>query len=71
VNPPSLRVLCDVMDLCDHAGFHSGQGRYAAATAQLQYVIVCDQCGQELRVLESVEYRPDPLLDASQEARAA
>lgn len=71
MNPPPLRVLCEFMDPCDHAGFHSGQGRYAAATGQLQYVIVCDQCGQELRVLESVDYRPDPLLDASQEARAA
>jgi hypothetical protein len=59
------------MDLCDHAGFHSGQGRYAAATEQLQYVIVCDDCGSEVRVLESVEYRPDPQLDAIQAARAA
>jgi hypothetical protein len=59
------------MDPCDHAGFHSGQGRYAAATEQLQYVIVCDDCGSEVRVLESVDYRPDPRLDASQEARAA
>ena len=59
------------MDPCDHAGFHSGQGRYTAASGQLQYVIVCDDCGEEVRVLESVDYRPDPRLDASLQARAA
>jgi hypothetical protein len=59
------------MDPCDHAGFHSGKGRYAAATEELQYVMVCDECGTELRVLESVEYRPEPQLDATPQARAA
>jgi hypothetical protein len=59
------------MDPCDHAGFQSGQGRYAAATEQLQYVMVCDECGRELRVLESVDYRPEPQLGATPEARAA
>jgi hypothetical protein len=59
------------MDPCNHAGFHSGQGRYTAATGQLEYVIVCDDCGSELRVLEAVDYRPEPQLDASLPARAA
>ncbi|MGZ8513022.1 MAG: hypothetical protein ACXWWL_06250 [Candidatus Limnocylindria bacterium] len=50
------------MNVCDHAGFHSGQGRYTAETAQLRYVLVCEDCDSELRVLESVEYRPEPRL---------
>ena len=52
------------MNVCDHAGFHSGQGRYMADTAQLRYVIVC-----ELRVLESVDYRPEPQLEPATPAR--
>jgi hypothetical protein len=52
------------MNTCEHAGFHSGQGRYTAATAELRYVIVCEACGSELRLLESVDYVPDPRLDA-------
>ena len=50
------------MNACDHAGFHSGQGRYTADSAELCYVMVCDDCGSELRILESVEYRPEPQL---------
>jgi hypothetical protein len=57
------------MSVCDHAGFHSGQGRYMPDTAQLRYVIVCDDCESELRVLESVEYRPDPELEPATPAR--
>jgi hypothetical protein len=51
------------MNACDHTGFHSGQGRYTADTADLRYVMVCDDCGSELRILESVEYRPEPQLE--------
>lgn len=51
------------MDACDHSGFHTGQGRYTADTAQLHYVMVCEGCGSELRLIESVDYRPDPRLD--------
>ena len=52
------------MHACEHAGYHSGQGRYAPDAAQLHYVIVCDACGSELRLLESVDYRPEPRLEA-------
>jgi hypothetical protein len=57
------------MSTCDHAGFHSGQGRYTADSAQLRYVIVCDHCDSELRVLESVEYRPESQLEPATPAR--
>jgi len=51
------------MDACDHAGYHSGQSRYAAATEQLRYVVVCEACGDEVRLVESVASRPDPRLE--------
>lgn len=57
------------MNVCDHAGFHSGQGRYTPETAQLRYVLVCDECDSELRVLESVDYRPEPQLEPATPAR--
>jgi hypothetical protein len=52
------------MDPCDHAEFHSAQTRYAADVARLRYVVVCDSCGAEVRELHSIEYRPEPKLDA-------
>jgi hypothetical protein len=57
------------MSVCDHAGFHSGQGRYTPETAQLRYVLVCDDCDSELCVLESVDYRPEPQLEPATPAR--
>lgn len=51
------------MIACDHAGFHSAEGRYTAETAELRYVMVCEQCGSELRLLEAVDYRPEPRLE--------
>ncbi len=51
------------MDACNHAGYHSGQSRYTHATAELRYVVVCEACGDEVRLVESVAYRPDPRLE--------
>jgi hypothetical protein len=53
------------MDPCDHAEFHSGQTRYAPEDARLRYVVVCDRCGAELRLLHATDYRPEPRLDAA------
>ena len=44
---------------CTHDGFHSGQGRYIQATGRLRYVVICDDCGTELREVTELEYRPD------------
>jgi hypothetical protein len=44
---------------CTHDGFHSGQGRYIQATGRLRYVVICDDCGAELREVTELEYRPD------------
>jgi hypothetical protein len=45
--------------ICTHDGFHSGQGRYIQATGRLRYVVICDDCGAELREVTELEYRPD------------
>jgi hypothetical protein len=44
---------------CTHDGFHSGQGRYIRATGRLRYVVICDDCGSELREVTELEYQPD------------
>jgi hypothetical protein len=46
------------MEPCDHAGFHTGQGRYDHAAQRLRYVVVCDACESEVREIESTAYRP-------------
>jgi len=43
---------------CTHEGFHSGQGRYNRDAESLRYVIVCDDCEQELGEVGSEAYRP-------------
>jgi hypothetical protein len=44
---------------CDHEGFHSGQARYRRDTAQLRYVVVCDACLAEIRLVDVIDYRPE------------
>ena len=46
------------MHECDHAGFHSGAGRYDAATETLRYVVVCEACEAELREVLVQPYAP-------------
>jgi hypothetical protein len=43
---------------CTHEGFHSGLGRYSPDTSVLRYVVVCDECQQEMREVAVHEYRP-------------
>jgi hypothetical protein len=43
---------------CTHDGFHSGQGRYIQATGRLRYVVICDDCGTELREVTELDYQP-------------
>ena len=46
------------MPSCDHAGFHSGQGRYDAKAGVLRYVVVCDACDAEVREVDVQSYAP-------------
>lgn len=60
------------MKRCKHDGFHSGQGRYSPVSGELRYVMVCDECQQELAEIQTEQYRPsydpngnDAFLDAA------
>ena len=44
--------------MCDHQGFHSGEGRYDASSRTLRYVVVCDACRAELREVSVETYAP-------------
>ncbi|HEX6020666.1 MAG TPA: hypothetical protein VFZ00_01640 [Solirubrobacter sp.] len=44
--------------MCDHHGFHSGEGRYDATSHTLRYVVVCDACHAELREVSVERYEP-------------
>jgi hypothetical protein len=50
---------------CSHEGFHSGEGRYEAATRTLRYVLVCDECHAEIRELLVQSYVPDYRADGN------
>ena len=43
---------------CAHDGFHTGQGRYDATTGRLRYVLVCEECEQEIVEVHVEPYRP-------------
>jgi hypothetical protein len=44
--------------MCDHQGFHSGEGRYDTASRVLRYVVVCDACRAEVREVSVESYAP-------------
>ena len=44
--------------MCDHQGFHSGEGRYDATSGRLRYVVICDTCHAELREVSNEMYAP-------------
>ena len=47
-----------IAQMCDHQGFHSGEGRYDAKSHTLRYVVVCDACRAELREVSAETYAP-------------
>ena len=50
-------------DLCQHAGYYSGLGVYARDSKTLRYVLICDDCGEEMKEIHTQEYAPDPILE--------
>jgi hypothetical protein len=50
---------------CTHAGYHSGLGLYSHEHGQIRYVLVCDDCGVEVREVFSEDYAPNPLLEVA------
>jgi hypothetical protein len=47
---------------CDHDGYFSGQGKYSREAEELRYVLICDECGEEIRQISSERYVPNPAL---------
>jgi hypothetical protein len=48
-------------DCCPHAGYYSGSGFYSKDSRTLRYVLVCDDCGEEMKQIAALEYAPDPV----------
>jgi hypothetical protein len=48
-------------DCCEHAGYYSGRGFYSRDSQMLRYVLVCDDCGEEMKQIAALEYAPDPV----------
>ena len=49
-------------DCCQHAGYYSGRGIYSKDSRMLRYVLVCDDCGEEMKEISALEYMPRPVL---------
>jgi hypothetical protein len=50
-------------DRCTHSGYYSGVGLYSKDAGMLRYVLVCDDCGEEIKEIHAQEYAPKPVLD--------
>ena len=46
---------------CLHTGYYSGTGIYSKDSRTLRYVLVCDDCGEEIKQIAALEYAPDPV----------
>jgi hypothetical protein len=44
---------------CDHSGFHSGIGKISQERSSIRFLLVCDDCGTEVRDVEVERYSPD------------
>ena len=49
-------------DGCQHSGYYSGVGLYSKSSRTLRYVLVCDDCGEEMKELSALDYAPTPVL---------
>jgi hypothetical protein len=52
-------------DGCPHSGFYSGIGLYSQELKTLRYVLVCDECGEEMKEILSTDYAPEPVFDVA------
>jgi hypothetical protein len=55
--------------MCRHIGYHTPTSRYDRTAQMLRFVEVCDECGKEVRVLDSLPYRPSYQSSSSSAAR--
>jgi hypothetical protein len=47
-------------EACAHSGYYSGVGFYSREARMLRYVLVCDDCGEEMKEISALEYAPRP-----------
>ena len=47
---------------CRHDGYYSGVGVYVHDSQTLRYLLVCDDCGEEMKEISSLDYVPSPVL---------
>jgi hypothetical protein len=52
-------------DGCPHSGFYSGIGIYSRESQKLRYVLVCDECGEEMKEILATDYTPQPVFKAA------
>jgi len=50
---------------CGHSGYYSALGFYSRDTETLRYVLICDDCGEEMKEISTVAYVPRPVLAAA------
>jgi hypothetical protein len=50
---------------CRHSGYYSGLGLYVKESQVLRYVLVCDDCGEEMKEISALDYVPEPVLEIS------
>ena len=46
---------------CRHDGYYSGVGVYVHDSQTLRCVLVCDDCGEEMKELSALDYAPTPV----------
>jgi hypothetical protein len=47
---------------CTHHGYHTGLGYYMHEQKHIRYVLICDDCGEEVREVHVEPYVPDPVI---------
>ena len=50
---------------CRHDGYYSGMGVYLHESQTLRCVLVCDDCGLEMKEISAVDYVPSPVYAAA------
>jgi len=54
----------EIREGCRHSGYYSGVGFYSKDQQQLRYVLVCDDCGEEMEHISTLDYTPQPVITA-------
>jgi hypothetical protein len=52
-------------DGCSHVGFYSGVGVYSHDSQTLRYVLICDDCGEEMQEILAEDYAPNPVFESA------